>query len=66
VGASKAEKAARRASAGDLPKSEQLPGRLDFDAIPILSNSQAEHLARRFGLAPHFAATVASLAWEAR
>jgi hypothetical protein len=27
---------------------------------------QTAHLARRFGLAPHLAATVASLAWEAR
>ena len=55
----KAEKAAQRVSAGDLPKSEQLPGRLDFDAIPILSNFQAAHLARRFGLSATAARIVA-------
>ena len=61
--ASKAEKAAQRASAGDLPKSEQLPGRLDFDAIPVLSNFQADFLARKFGLAPSVAAIVAEAAF---
>ena len=60
------EEAAQRADAGDPPKSEQLPGRLDFDAIPILSNFQAAHLARRFGLSATAARIVASLAWEAR
>jgi hypothetical protein len=63
VQASKAEKAARRVGAGDLPKSEQLPGRLDFDAIPVLSNFQADFPARKFGLAPSMAAIVAEAAF---
>ena len=38
-----------------------------FEANPTLSKFQAEHLARRFWLAPHVAAIVAGLAFgEAR
>jgi hypothetical protein len=62
----KTKKAAHRVSAGGLREIEQLPGRLDFDAIPILSNFQAAHLARRFGLSATAARIVASLAWETR
>ena len=64
--ASRAEKVAQRANAGDLRKIEQFRNRLNFEVIPNLDNFQAAHLARRFGLSPHVAATVASLAWEAR
>jgi hypothetical protein len=67
VQASKAEKAAQRASAGDLRRIEQLPGRLNFEVIPNLDNFQAAFVARRFGLSAAVAATVASLVFgEAR
>jgi hypothetical protein len=39
-------------------------GRLNsFDATPSLRNFQAAHLALRFGLAPHLAEVISSLAW---
>ena len=59
----KAEKAAKRAGARGLPKIEQLPGRLDFDATTPLSDFQASHLARHFGLSPTRAAFLAPLAF---
>jgi hypothetical protein len=60
----KAEKAARRASAGDLPKSDHLGRLICFDATPILSNFQAAHLARRFGLSATAARIVAQHAFS--
>jgi hypothetical protein len=64
----KAEKTAQRADAGGLPGFDQnLPSPINFvDAILPLPKFQAAHLASRFGLAPHLATIVASLAWEAR
>jgi hypothetical protein len=59
----KAEKAAKRVRASGLPKIEQLPGRLNFDATISLADFQATHLARLFGLTPQRAAVAASLAF---
>jgi len=68
VHASKAKKAADRPhDGGDLPKSDHLGRLICFDANPILSNFQADFVARRFRLAsPHLAATVARIAFGER
>jgi hypothetical protein len=58
--ASEAEKAAQRASAGDLPKVEQLPGRLNFDATKF--DLRVQYLAR-LGLSGAIAALIAERAF---
>jgi hypothetical protein len=65
VNASKAQKAADRPHGGDLPKSDQLGRLICFEATPILSNFQAIFVARRYGVAPHLAAAIATLAFSA-
>lgn len=58
----KAEKAAKRAGACGLPKIDQLPGRIEFDATLNPSNFQAAYLVRRLGaLDPALLATLAGL-----
>jgi hypothetical protein len=65
VSTSKAAKPATAVTVNGLPKSEQLPGRLDFDAT--LPSLRFQYLTRRFGLEPLRAELVVRLAYaEAR
>jgi hypothetical protein len=65
MGPSKCAKAAPARAERD-PRIEQLPGRLNFSITPPLRALRGHWLERRFGIAPHLAAIVASLAWETR
>jgi hypothetical protein len=64
VHASKAEKAAQRVCAGDLPKSDHLGRMTGFEANPTLLEIQASFVGSRLGIAPHVAAIVAQHAFQ--
>jgi hypothetical protein len=61
----KRKKAAAESARGPL-EIARLPGTNGFDATPNLYDFQSAKLASRFFLTPHFAATIAALAFPTR